>query len=186
MNLKQFTKDAIRTESIIDELQVNEELLNNVLNLYINSGQMLDQIKKHGFYGSDYKIDKLRENITNIRRSSEALCVMDTQSIQNWSEQTIVINPRVAHGLIGCMTESVELGEAFQAIQAGNQDTINIGEEIGDTSWYQAILIDALELEWDNVLNNVINKLKNRYPEKFTQECAENRDLDTERKILSQ
>lgn len=53
----------------------------------------------------------------------------------------------------------------------------------------KAGLIDAcIEYQFDlpKILETNINKLKARYPEKFTTEKADNRDLDNERKILEE
>ncbi len=63
-------------------------------------------------------------------------------------------------------------------------DYVNAKEEIGDTLWYTALAIDVLETTMNEVMTVNIDKLKARYPEKFTEFNAENRDLVTERKIL--
>lgn len=44
--------------------------------------------------------------------------------------------------------------------------------------------LDVASLNMENILQNNINKLRIRYPEKFTQEKALNRDLEAERKEL--
>lgn len=48
----------------------------------------------------------------------------------------------------------------------------------------QAALKEKVELVFLDTLERNINKLKKRYPEKFTEYHANNRDLDAERKIL--
>ena len=63
-------------------------------------------------------------------------------------------------------------------------DVVNILEENGDINWYQAIMMDACGGDWGDILENNIEKLKERFPEKFTNEDALNRDLDAERAIL--
>ncbi len=45
-------------------------------------------------------------------------------------------------------------------------------------------LVDILDLEMEKLLENNIEKLKIRFPDKFSQENALNRDLDSERKAL--
>ena len=46
------------------------------------------------------------------------------------------------------------------------------------------MLFRELDTDFDEVATTNINKLKARFPEKFTQDKAYNRDLDTEREIL--
>jgi hypothetical protein len=46
------------------------------------------------------------------------------------------------------------------------------------------MLFRELDTDFAEVATTNINKLKTRFPEKFTQERAYNRDLGTEREIL--
>jgi len=95
------------------------------------------------------------------------------------------------HAAIGISTEAGEILDAFKKhlIYGKDLDIINITEELGDITWYMAIMTRYLKnltgatLE-DDILELNIDKLKARYPEKFTEEKALNRDLDTEREIL--
>lgn len=95
-------------------------------------------------------------------------------------------DPRIIHAAIGLVTESGELIDALKkAMFYGKKlDLTNIKEEAGDILWYLAILFDALGTDFDTEQARVIAKLKARFPEKFTEEKAENRDLVTERAIL--
>jgi ribosomal protein S17E len=45
-------------------------------------------------------------------------------------------------------------------------------------------LLDELNSTFEEEQDRVIRKLKARYPDKFTNENANNRDLITERKVL--
>jgi hypothetical protein len=47
-----------------------------------------------------------------------------------------------------------------------------------------ANIAEWFELDFFQVLTNNIDKLKVRYPEKFTEEAAQNRDLEAERAEL--
>ena len=92
----------------------------------------------------------------------------------------------VLHGTIGICTEAGEILDAIKKSMFYGKpiDKVNIKEEIGDVMWYIAILCREFNLEMEDVLQTNINKLKARYPDKFTSENALNRDLDKERKIL--
>lgn len=93
---------------------------------------------------------------------------------------------RLLHGAMGLCTESAELLDMLKKhIFYGKPlDLVNAKEEVGDNQWYAGLIIDILRTTMDEVLTVNINKLKARYPEKFTQFHAENRDLDKERSIL--
>lgn len=63
-------------------------------------------------------------------------------------------------------------------------DLVNIQEELGDLCWYLANFCRINNFDLEKILDNNIAKLRARYPEKFTQENAINRNLENERKVL--
>lgn len=93
---------------------------------------------------------------------------------------------RPMHAVIGLTTEVGELADAFKRhIYYGKPlDRINVCEEIGDLLWYLAILCDCMgtTIAKEQAIN--IEKLKSRYPDKFTNAAALNRDLAAERATL--
>lgn len=97
-------------------------------------------------------------------------------------------NVRILHAAIGCVTESGELLDALkkQIFYGRELDTVNVKEEAGDILWYLAILFDELGTDFETESTRVINKLKTRFPDKFTEETVYNRDLETERKSLEE
>ncbi|MFK8137311.1 MAG: nucleoside triphosphate pyrophosphohydrolase family protein [Bdellovibrionales bacterium] len=97
-----------------------------------------------------------------------------------------VRNQRLLHAGIGLATEGGEFLDALKkhVFYGKELDTVNLAEEMGDIFWYCAIISDELGVDFDAVMKTNIDKLKARYGDKFTEEAAENRDLNTERKIL--
>jgi hypothetical protein len=101
---------------------------------------------------------------------------------------------RLLHAFIGMATEVGEILDALKKhIFYGKElDLVNVCEEIGDSDWYRGIGIDALSklLNTDHktldetIQRNNIEKLAARYPNKFTEIDAIQRDLTNERKIL--
>jgi NTP pyrophosphatase (non-canonical NTP hydrolase) len=93
---------------------------------------------------------------------------------------------RLLHAGIGLSTESGEFLDALKKhIFYGKElDRVNLAEEIGDLFWYLAIASDELNIDFESVMNKNIEKLKARYGDKFSEEKAEKRDLETERIIL--
>jgi NTP pyrophosphatase (non-canonical NTP hydrolase) len=90
------------------------------------------------------------------------------------------------HYLLGMITEIGELLDIWKRNIAYKKDIdwINVKEELGDILWYFSNFLRINNIDFEEILNININKLKSRYPEKFTEENAINRDLESERKIL--
>ena len=90
------------------------------------------------------------------------------------------------HASMGLTTEASEFQDALKKhIFYGKPlDTVNLKEEIGDILWYCAIALEALNTDFESVMETNISKLAARYPEKFTEEAAKKRDLNKEREIL--
>lgn len=95
------------------------------------------------------------------------------------------------HAAIGISTESGEILDAFKKhlIYDKELDMINVAEELGDIFWYCAIITRYLEknnnISFGDIITTNIEKLEARYPDKFTNESALNRDLVAEREILN-
>lgn len=96
------------------------------------------------------------------------------------------IGERLIHGMIGLCTETGELQDAIkkQLIYGKPLDITNIIEEVGDLMWYLAIILDACGSSFEQAFDRNIAKLKKRFPDKFTEHAALNRDLDAERAAL--
>lgn len=90
------------------------------------------------------------------------------------------------HASMGLSTEAAEFTDALKKhIFYGKElDETNLKEEISDILWYCAIALEALGTDFESVMQTNIDKLSARYPDKFTEESAINRDLDKERAIL--
>lgn len=97
-------------------------------------------------------------------------------------------NHRIEHAIDGCVTEAGELQDALKKAKYYGKplDIVNLKEEAGDVLWYLAILFDEIGTDFETEMERVINKLKTRFPEKFTEQNAFERNLDAERKVLEQ
>lgn len=181
-DLVQFVADATRTESKIDTVKFNGHVLAGTVEALIALGNILDIIKKSVFYNREVDTEKVLE-LTEFARAS--LFKLDLIG-QGEPDQDFDIDPRVFHGIVGMNTEGTELLEAMVKSLQNEQplDTVNVMEEMGDTLWYMAILCDALNIPFEEVFTKVIAKLKARFPDKYSDDNANNRDLDTERDIL--
>lgn len=95
-------------------------------------------------------------------------------------------NIRLLHGAIGLATEAGEIQDQLKRhIFYGKAlDKTNLKEEVGDVLWYLAVTLHALNYTFEEAMDMVIAKLKERFGEKFSEEKALNRNLAVEREIL--
>lgn len=173
---------ALRTESNIAPITFNKHVLDGVVDLSISVGNLADLIKKNAAYGKPIDPELWNSTLQNIVHMATVVTRFDHTEASPPSD----INTRLFHGIFGIFTEATELMEAFQKVSAFGEDFdfVNLQEEIGDISWYEAILLDEMGGNFNEINQRVINKLKARYPNKFTSEDAIVRNLTVERAIL--
>lgn len=179
MDFKKFQEAAMRTEARIDKVRIDPNKLYGMLMIATASAEVADQIKKRIFYGRDINFDKVGQMFLNLEDG------MDMFLGLGHGTKEFSVDPRILHGILGKFTESGEMLVMLQKhIHGAPLDLVNLGEEMGDDQWYNAILADAAGLDLDKVRSTIIAKLRARYPDKFTSEAAITRDLAAEREIL--
>lgn len=187
MDSKTYVQSALRTESTIEQIKVDDEItFQATVEAFIATANLLDMYKKNIFYGKEISNKKWVDAINLLAGSSRELQKGFYPSVSKSKTYPVHIDPRVFHAVVGIATEAGELVEAVhkQMFEHQTLDVVNVAEEIGDVNWYEAILIDAAGADWDSIRQRNIDKLKLRYPEKFEADRAINRDLDAERKLL--
>jgi NTP pyrophosphatase (non-canonical NTP hydrolase) len=100
--------------------------------------------------------------------------------------ETNGITPRMEHAMMGMVTEAAECMDIVKKTKIYGRalDRVHLAEEAGDVMWYLAILSDELGISFEEMWEKNIAKLRVRFPEKYTDHHAVNRDLDSERKVL--
>ena len=93
---------------------------------------------------------------------------------------------RLIHAAMGMVTESAELMDMLKKhiFYGKPMDLVNAKEEVGDNQWYVGLAVDVMRTTMNDVMTVNINKLKLRYPEKFTEHNATNRNVAIERQFL--
>ena len=186
MDYKDYIKNAIRTESPKTSIVADEELLKAVSRAGIVATEALDMMKKSMFYGK--KFDGIgMSKFTALLDEVAARAEFANTNLLNPEDDTppLEINARILHAAVGIFTEAGEVLDAvITSLESGKLDLVNLHEEIGDINWYTAILLDETKGNFDEILDRNIAKLKARYPEKFSDQQAESRDLAKERGIL--
>jgi NTP pyrophosphatase (non-canonical NTP hydrolase) len=116
----------------------------------------------------------------NVLRTEAPITEVLKERLTN--EDTI----RLLHAGMGLCTEAGEFMDMLKKhIFYGKPlDMPNLKEEIGDTYWYTGVAIDVLRTTINEVMTVNIEKLRARYPEKFTEVNAIDRNLEKERTIL--
>lgn len=148
------------------------DTLINILQEVSTSVEPLDKVKKSLFYGKEFSLPNAFGNFDLDE-------LFPTQQDKD-----------LLHGLIGKITECGELADALiKSLDGGEPlDLVNIEEEMGDGFWYDSLIIKSLRIirstTFLGILTKCIDKLKARFGDKFSEEKALNRDLETERKIL--
>lgn len=175
LSLDEYNRLAVVTLS--DEFHVDDAALQGaavvIIDRFLEAGRQLDLLKKVLYYG----------------KAPETLGKSYIDYIKNdVLSETTPLQQRLLHGAIGISTESVEILEQVYAhvTSKGTKelDVVNLGEELGDVAWYQAIFLRDLTLDYYSILTINIKKLAARFGDKFSAFRAENRDLKTERGIL--
>jgi NTP pyrophosphatase (non-canonical NTP hydrolase) len=182
MTPTQYLADSKRTTASTElpEQRLKEMLgldiaLSSSLRVIVNEADELDKLKKIIFYGKGE--------------------LLDTDYETNDFASSTLINEKFVdtlHGIIGIATEAGELCEALlkpiTSIDGEgnpvNIDVVNIEEELSDILWYAALLCRTHGFTFEKIMDKNIAKLKARYPEKFSEADAVNRNLKKERKIL--
>lgn len=129
-------------------------------------GRWADDVKRALYYGKEYKTRTAKDHrqITDLAPYKDYL-----------------------HGILGEVTEIAEIAEHFSevAFEGKPFDRVNAIEEEGDRTFYSACRWRFLDVTpEDDIYGPNINKLRIRYPERFTSERALTRDLGAERRSL--
>lgn len=113
---------------------------------------------------NEYQIAAARTLMTNVEQAKKLI-----DAVEN--------SPRVAQLIVAGQKLSSESGELNDAIVKHTcygqiLDYENIIEECGDLLWYIAMILTCFDSTLEEAMQSNINKLKIRYPEKFTEKDA--------------
>lgn len=152
----------------------------------VYAGATADLLKRAVFYKEPQDKMELRNHKAQNRigKLSDALIALcNTGDDRKLTQQQV----NLIHAQLGAISEAAEsLEEILNSFnEKRDLDIVNLKEEGGDKLWYQALEFRALDTSFEAEATKNIAKLKDRYPAKFTEEAALNRDLDQERKTLS-
>jgi NTP pyrophosphatase (non-canonical NTP hydrolase) len=190
INYHAYTNDVKKTEAPLPEIFADKPSLIAVLRIAVKAGELVDLMKKGAVYGKEVNYESFSAIIEGLEDNIDAFDKALFRDVpDDYNGELIAVNPRIFHAAIGKFGESAELIEAvLKQAEGGKLDLVNVAEEAGDDQWYTALLIDEIVKQGGPGIGDImfqnIAKLKKRYPEKFTLEQSENRDVAGERKVL--
>lgn len=160
MRWGEYLDFAVRTEGTDFPVYLNRANETGVRNLmffelkeFLLMCKELDKVKKYIFYGKPADL---------VVAPSSGLLIADKLEV------------RLLHSLLGMITEVGELVEKYIKMISDTTaipiDLESWNKEFGDVCWYLALGVQALGLK--DVLEMNIEKLRKRYPDKFTEELA--------------
>lgn len=149
---------------------------------FMRAASDLDMIKKLLFYGEDHKKSRFALTSTSPGSSQHAITALVAE---NEDGPNIFPNEAadIIHGVLGSATETGEMVECiYKAIFEGEAlDLTNLTEEVFDDQWYHALICRVAHMTFEEGQRRNINKLRKRFPDRFTSDAANNRDLASER-----
>lgn len=187
MDIKTYQKDCERTNAPVDETQLEYLKTKIFLHHLITTRTVANDsdIIKRGIFYKTPSEELCQRQEESIKLEDSRLYTLeheDTQLTPMTEKDAYIV-----HGACGITSEGAELMDACIEYSLGRKseiDRTNIEEEVGDVLWYCSLILNAIGSDFETVAEKNINKLKERYPEQFTEKDAHNRDLEKEREVL--
>ncbi len=137
---------------------VEHDALEIALSDFIAAAVRLDAFKKAAFYG---KGDEVKTPLV------------------------FTGNKNYLHALLGICSEAGELAmNSINGLNGKPIDFVNTVEELGDLLWFIQLGCKSMGFSMAEIMTMNIDKLKARYPDKFTESNALERDVDAEMKAM--
>lgn len=176
---KDVTKALNLVHNLQDQTIFNKSQIAANLFRIINTGNISDAYKRATFYGDN----NVQHRLTVAKAKSAELADITLAKDPDMTDEKSL---NVLHAIWGISSELGEVCESVvkSKIRGEELDTKNIREELGDILWYMAILVREIGSSFEETAEINIKKLEVRFPEKFTNSDALNRDLDAEKEVL--
>lgn len=188
--LAEYQQLAARTCPDLGSPEANLQHMN--LGVITEIGEFLDPIKKNLAYGKPLDVVNLGEELADIAwyiaNRARMFFPVTWEEVDKNPETTFeatMVDFRETFG--DCPSGTTEVIELAMSIMPSPEE-FEINSRFGFVGTPSMAMILAIaehyKLDFWQILTNNITKLKVRYPEKFTEEAALNRDLTCERKAL--
>jgi len=180
MKFEDYIKLAVRTESQFNPITGiaftrDERLLHAAMGMVTESGELIDAIKKHLFYGKPVDKVNMKEEIGDVCWYVALAC-----DVLGIVPDAVIVGPAD----VLCQAMAAVYGSATCLIHSNNEDTVMVS--VNQVMGSMFAICENQSFSLGEILDTNIAKLKSRYPDKFDADKAVNRDLDKERKVLEQ
>lgn len=191
---EEYTKNVLaRCSNEFHAEMVPENMMIQLVTETLNNSFRMDCAKKGLFYGKYPSED----NGTFADVASQHRELSEEAGIKNcgWPELSVE-EQQLLHALLGITSELNEAWLAFGKLMNQRRreqgmlsnddvfDRVNMLEEFGDIMWYLTLGINACGSTLAAERERNDKKLEKRYGAVFSEEAANNRDLDGEREVL--
>lgn len=187
MSFDEYQAQALRSETPLQRVFTDANLLRYSLIAAEAMGDYIDQIKKVVVYGKEIDYTVLR---AKLRTLDLAVCDLSAHTaVRGDAPSDVAVHPRLLHAALGLYGESGEIFAALLHQMNGEAlDVKNLEEEIGDVSWYVALYMDAMHtlgaVSMVSIWAMNIAKLKARFPAKFSLAASDGRNVEREREAM--
>lgn len=155
------------TEAVVERFREYETDVMALLRSLRSYGERINSHKRYIYYGK--------------RSPDMAEPVSHTLTIPLPVTPAVIRRVDALHAVIGIATE---LAELVECLSRPDFDDVNFAEELGDLLWYVARGVSADGKSLANVGWKNIAKLQARYPDRYSDQNAIERNLEAERKTL--
>lgn len=196
MSPEDYIKYAVRTESPNFDL-IDKRVLHGVIGCCTESGELLEAINDSLFHAGTLDFFNLKEELGDMLWYIAV--ILDALKVKfeviTTENRIMVINPLqqspnsvIAHCIVGCSISSNEMLDLMKKSLFYGRDVtvLDLVDRLKIVMWNINVIIATCGWTLEQIMTLNIHKLKKRYPEQFTNEKANNRDLEGERDILEQ
>jgi len=171
MNMSDYLIESGRTVSDqFNYTSIPVAVLTVGLTEFIDVTKLVDKLKKTLFYGKRLDLYPYDQNEVEIIR------VEETDPDKTRVDTT--------HAIMGLATEAGELVDLLVTPEEW-PPRAKLVDEAGDILWYLGLLLRANGVTFEEVAEANIDKLKARFPQKFDQRCALNRNDEEEQMVFA-
>ena len=188
MELREYVKLALRTEShehylkISNKYAVHGRVFHGLVGIKSEYGELLSALKKE-VYGVGIDTVNIGEEIGDIQWFI-AILLDYLDETKYFSSDFIYSNLSDTSNLIQSYNDIIELAPKTTNVNEASRSAVKLLREVHEWNSYCLGTCQFLGLDINKVREANISKLKNRYPDKYTDERASNRDLTKERNGL--
>lgn len=186
VEINHYQELALRTESaptkeLVERVMKIRKHLMDLLHDYRDVSIALENVKRFIFYGQKDRVPQM-----HIETQAPPPYPLNEETAR-WT--------RLLHALLGIFGEGHEMIDCLDlemltspdpAAVTPKFDPVNIQEEFGDNGWYSALGLDAVDISMLQCYRANIAKLYKRYPEKFSETAAAERNLAVETSAMKE